>query len=102
MVEDILEGLMQVGILIPLMCLLRRENVQNGFKLTLLFCGFFLMNKFLLVLPLNVKTFALFEGDWNWSGKLYAIIGSVLFYGLFKNHFSQHDFLVLKQAKGSY
>lgn len=33
---------------------------------------------------------------WNWSGKIYAITGSLLFYFQFKKMFASHDYITLK------
>ena len=45
--------------------------------------------------------FQLFRGMWNWSGKVYAIIGAIVFYLLFRENFAEHDFVKLQQKEGS-
>lgn len=67
-----------------------------------LFVVFYILNRVLIKLPYEFPNlnFAS-EFSWNWSGKTYAIIGSLIFYFSFRNYFSKNNFLHLKQAKGS-
>lgn len=38
---------------------------------------------------------------WNWSGKIYAVTGSLLFYFQFKKMFATHDYITLKRKNNA-
>ncbi|MCB0497046.1 MAG: CPBP family intramembrane metalloprotease [Cyclobacteriaceae bacterium] len=76
-------------------------RIKVKWRLLLLFVIFFMLNQILLELPRQFSEFSFTGGSWNWSGKIYAIIGSIVFYFLFRKDFSANDFFTLKQKKGS-
>lgn len=78
---------------------LKKSNIK--WKVLVLFCLFFLLNQLLLELPRKFEHLKIIESNWNWSGKIYAIVGSILFYLVFKKEFSDNDFFKIKQAKNS-
>jgi membrane protease YdiL (CAAX protease family) len=54
----------------------------------------------LLAIPWYIRELAI-GTQWNWTGKLIAIAGSLIFYRIFRSEFKEHDFFTLKQKPGS-
>lgn len=78
---------------------LKKPDIK--WKAIILFPSFFLLNQFLLELPGQIPALRIFDGNWNWSGKIYALTGSILFYMLFKKVFVKNDFFTFKQKDDS-
>ena len=91
--------LLYLLIVLPLV-LLSAKDIRKFWKVLVLFAAFFLMNQLLLAIPRYVHELS-FGTQWNWSGKLAAIIGSLIFYRVFRSDFKEHDFFTLKQQPGS-
>ena len=91
--------LLYLAIVLPII-LISAKDIKKGRKVLVLFITFFILNQMLLVIPWHIRELAI--GDqWNWSGKLIAIIGSIIFYRIFRSDFKEHDFFTLKQKPGS-
>lgn len=89
---------------VVLLLLLFYRRREKGYGLLVLYFVFAIINIFLLVSPMLFAPLdftSSLGGSWNWSGKIYAIAGSILFYFLFRGEFSENDFIGLKQKKGS-
>ena len=82
--------------------LLFYKKDEASYRLFLLFFVFAFLNTFLLVLPAIFAPFDIIDGNWNWSGKIFAIVGSITFYFLFRDNFPENDFVSLKQKEGSF
>ncbi|WP_111309798.1 CPBP family intramembrane glutamic endopeptidase [Confluentibacter sediminis] len=96
----LIKNIAQLLIVLPLIIYtLKKSHIK--WSALLLFCLFFLQNQLLLELPREFEFLNIIEGNWNWSGKIYAMAGSLLFYWLFKKEFSEHDFFKIKQARNS-
>lgn len=61
----------------------------------------FLVSNSLLTLPIHYLVFKFMGKTWNWSGKIYATIGSGLIYFIFKKDFKQTDLITLDQQPNS-
>lgn len=61
----------------------------------------FLVSNILLTLPIHYPVFQFMGKAWNWSGKIYATIGSSLVYFIFKKDFKKTDFITLYQQPNS-
>ncbi|PCI35467.1 MAG: CPBP family intramembrane metalloprotease [Flavobacteriaceae bacterium] len=99
--KEIIESLIHVIAILPLLFLCIKTDNSKRIKLIILFVMYFIGYQVLLRLPFYFSSFQFIEGDWNWSGKLLAIIGSLIFYSFFKNNFYPHHFLTIKQEKKS-
>ena len=100
MIKYIALSIVELLIISPIVLLsLKKEKGQS--KIILLFAGFFIFNTILLVLPKQYENLDFIGGDWNWTGKLLAIVGSLIFYFLFRGHFKQNDFLTVHQKENS-
>ncbi|MBS3788322.1 CPBP family intramembrane metalloprotease [Candidatus Bipolaricaulota bacterium] len=91
-----------MGAISPVLLFYKKED--RSYKLFVLFFAFAFIHSFLLVLPMvfpQINFTGSLGSSWNWSGKLYSIFGSVLFYFAFRRYFEKNDFLSLKQKEGS-
>lgn len=77
--------------------LIASNKAEDTYKCLLLFVAYFFFYACLLNLPNWFPVLKFMHGNWNWSGKLYAIAGSILFYQLFKTSFSNYHFITFKQ-----
>lgn len=68
-------------------------------KVVAAFAAFYVANQLLVFLPILYPNFRLFDGMWNWTGKLFAIVGSVLFLLAYRKYRRQDYYLTLKQNK---
>ena len=75
------------------MAFIRSEG--KGKYIVLLVAYFFLITC-LLALPNFIPAARLVDSSWNWAGKAYAIVGSLLFYGLCRRVFVQYDYITFK------
>lgn len=60
----------------------------------------FMMHGLLLYLPTDFESLRLTNGTWNWSGKIFAFLGSLLFLSLYRKFALKDYFLTFKQNKG--
>lgn len=74
----------------------KRESLQ----VVAVFALYFLAHGLLLMLPTEVEVVRLTHGNWNWSGKIYATLGSVIFLLLYRKFELKDYFLTFKQEKG--
>ena len=74
---------------------------DNKWKHLLLFASYYFFYLILLVIPNLFPALRIVESAWNWSGKLYAITGSIIFYSLFRKAFSQHNYITFRQNNNS-
>ena len=91
--------LVSMAVTSPLLLYYREK--EESWKFIPLFFAFGFVHTCLLVLPLGFESLDLIGGSWNWTGKLFSILGSILFYYLFRGGFSENDFLNIGQKKGS-
>ena len=74
---------------------------NNKWKHLLLFASYYFFYLFLLAIPNLFPALRIVESAWNWSGKLYAITGSISFYLLFRKAFPQHNYITFKQKNNA-
>lgn len=73
------------------------DRPDRKWKLLILFALFYVGYSFLLFAPLLFPQLRFIVSEWNWSGKTYALAGSILFYVLFRKVFTEHDFMTFRQ-----
>jgi uncharacterized protein len=101
-VRLLIEGLLELLIISPLYVrFLRQPGDRRNARLFLLFAVFSLLHDLLLRLPMHYMAINFAPGNWNWSGKVYSIIGSIIFYRLFRHEFADNDFVTFRQQPGS-
>lgn len=76
-----------------------KNRKPEGFKVLLVFALFFLCNGILLYLPLEFKELRIFNGKWNWSGKIFAIVGAIIFLLIYRKFSLKDYYLTFKQDK---
>ncbi len=74
---------------------------DRRWKYLSLFSLYYLGYSCLLFTPMLYPALSFIDSDWNWSGKLYAFGGSILFYILFRKLFAEHNFITFKQRNTS-
>lgn len=67
----------------------------------LVFSFFYLFSSVLLYLPVYFPRFIFIEGHYNWSGKIYSLLGSVAFLFVFRKYTLEDYYLTLKQKRGT-
>jgi len=78
------------------------DRSGDKWKNLLLFASYYCLYLFLLSAPTLFPELQFVESNlWNWSGKTYAITGSLLFYSLFRKSFANHNFISFKQNNNS-
>lgn len=70
-------------------------------KYLILFAAFFVVYSCLLYFPSWMPSLRIIEGEWNWSGKIYGIAGSLLFLLVFRKELGDHNFITLRQRSNS-
>ncbi|MCE7053203.1 CPBP family intramembrane metalloprotease [Algoriphagus sp. AGSA1] len=63
------------------------------------FVVFYLLNAILLNLPFAYPETKISNGNWNWPGKLYAVLGSLIFLSIYRKFPLSDYFLTFKQEK---
>lgn len=92
----ILTLIIELIVISPLI-VIARTRADYKWKYVILFVLYYLGYSCLLFAPLLYPELSFIESDWNWSGKIYAIVGSILFYILFRKAFSTHNYITFKQ-----
>lgn len=96
----VITGLIELLIVCPILLVYRKRDEPSS-KNVLICCAFFLINHLLLRLPQYYNPLGSFGLHWNWIGKLYAIMGSIVTYLLCRNALRPNDFFVWQQKPGS-
>lgn len=89
--------LIQLLLITPLLVISLNKFDQKPIRV-FLFLIYFALYTSLLALPgLFPATKIIHSDQWNWSGKIFAITGSILFYARFKALFTNLNFITFKQ-----
>ncbi|MDR7130863.1 membrane protease YdiL (CAAX protease family) [Algoriphagus sp. 4150] len=99
MIRVIAENLLQLAIVFPIIILMLKDRNLETLKILSAFAIFYLLNAVLLNLPFVYSETRIINGHWNWSGKLYAILGSLVFLSLYRKFPLSDYFLTLRQNK---
>lgn len=71
---------------------------DSRWKYLLLFAAYYIFYLYFLALPNFFPELRIIKNtSWNWSGKIYAITGSLLFYFKLREAFSNHNYITFKQ-----
>lgn len=78
------------------------RHSDHKWKNLLLFFLYYYLYLCLLATPNWAPELRFIESNpWNWSGKTYAIIGSLVFYFVFRKSFDNHNYITFKQNNNS-
>lgn len=99
MTRVILEHLVHFIFVLPIILFMMKDRKMANLKVLLAFSIFFILNSALLYLPIEYKELKLIDGNWNWTGKVYAILGAIIFLLVYKTFELKDYFLTIKQDK---
>lgn len=74
---------------------------KNSWKLIALCFLFYFISSNALRITNVFPQLNFIESTWNWSGKIYSILVSIVFYFALRNKFKEYDFVTIKQAPNS-
>ena len=100
MIETIIKQIILLILVLPIIFLTLKDRKLDTLKILLVFSAFFIANVFLLYLPLEFEQLKFINGKWNWSGKIYAICGSIIFLIIYRKFELKDYHLTLKQNQG--
>ncbi|MEQ8361959.1 MAG: CPBP family intramembrane glutamic endopeptidase [Cyclobacteriaceae bacterium] len=100
MIEQLTLTLLILVSTVPIILLFSEKQTNMG-KYAGLLTLYHLAYVALIFLPLAYSYLAIPGGSMNWTGKLLAILFSLVFYWMVRHHFNDHDFIVSPPLKGS-
>lgn len=100
MLQEFASQIIELLLVLPITLLSIRKS-KGSWKLILLCFLFYLISSNSLRVVFLFPQLDFIGGYWNWSGKAFSIIVSVLFYFIFKSKLKENDFFTLKQVPNS-
>lgn len=97
MINALIENILQLIIVSPLVFLSLNKRDKETLKVLLVFIVYFLVRISLLHLPFEYSQTNFIKGNWNWSGKVFAIVSSLLFLLVYRKFKLKDYFLTFKQ-----
>ncbi|MFK8060967.1 MAG: CPBP family intramembrane glutamic endopeptidase [Polaribacter sp.] len=99
MTKIIVKSILQLIIISPIILLTLKNKKIENLKILVTFIIFFLVNQISLYLPLIYPELRIsnWNSHWNWTGKIYAIIGAIVFLLIYRKFPLKDYFLTLKQ-----
>jgi uncharacterized protein len=97
--SNILESLIHLSFIFTLIYFFRKDSQKDTSLLIGLLVVFYLVNNLVLRLPFYYVELNIFGGQWNWSGKVYAIVWSILFLYIFQNRFQNFVSFQIKLSR---
>ncbi len=73
------------------------NRADYKWKHLLLFVFYYLFYFTILFIPSYNSEYRIIDNTWNWSGKIYAITSSILFYAIFRKSLEGHNYITFKQ-----
>lgn len=95
----ILEPILHLIIVLPILFLFLRKKDSESFLTAVVFSLYFLINAILVHLPIDFEKINVLGGNWNWTGKILGIIGSITFLLIYKKFKLKDYYLTLEQDK---
>lgn len=95
----IAENLLHLIITLPIVFITLKNRNQDTLKVLLTFFAYFFLNHLLIFIPIEYPVTRIGVSNWNWSGKLYAILGSIVFLAVYRKFPLRDYFLTFKQDK---
>ena len=99
MTKIIAENLLKLIIVSPIIIFTLKNKKLETLKVLSAFVIFFLINQISVNLPFIIPELRIsnWNSNWNWVGKIYTIIGSILFLMLYRKYPLKDYFLTFKQ-----
>lgn len=102
MARILLQSGLHVLIIVPFAIFMLKGKSRTNYLRILVFACCYLIYELVEVLPRLCSAFDIIESSWNWDGKMYGVILTILFYFLFRKMFRDNDFFTLKQQKEAF
>ncbi|WP_347922934.1 CPBP family intramembrane glutamic endopeptidase [Pontimicrobium sp. SW4] len=99
MKKAILETLFYLVLISPIIIYSLKDKKRQTLKVILAFASIALLSNVLMIVPIEYESLVLFDSKWNWSGKLYATLGVLLFLVVYGKFQLKDYYLTLKQNK---
>jgi len=100
MAQLLLTQIIELLVISPLIAI-GVNSPDSKWKSIILFASFYVVYSCLVSFPSWMPALRIIEGEWNWSGKIYGIVGSILFLMVFRKELGDHNFITLRQRKTS-
>lgn len=97
MINAFIENILQLIIVSPLVFISLNKRDKETLKVLLVFIVYFLVRISLLHLPIEYNQTNFINGNWNWSGKIFAILSSILFLLVYRKFKLKDYYLTFKQ-----
>lgn len=97
MLKAFLEHLIHLAIVMPIILLSLSNRKSETLKVLTIFSIYFLIHSMLLYLPLEINELSLIKGKWNWTGKILAILGSIIFLMVYRKFKLEDYFITFRQ-----
>lgn len=100
MTKTIFESIIYLSLVSPIILITLKNRKPETLKILLIFSVYFILHRTLLYLPLKFEVLRVFDGNWNWTGKIYAVLGSVIFLMIYRKFTLADYHLTFHQNKG--
>lgn len=100
MTKTIFESIIYISLVCPIVLITLKNRKFETLKILLIFSVYFILNRTLLYLPLKFEELRIFAGNWNWTGKIFAVLGSVIFLMIYRKFTLSDYHLTFHQNKG--
>jgi len=98
--QNIILIILRLLIISPILFFTIKNKNRDSFNTVIVFVLFFFINE-LLVYSHTIETLRFFKEYWNWSGKFFAIVGSILFLTFYKKYPITEYGITFHQQPGS-
>ncbi|WP_082632260.1 CPBP family intramembrane glutamic endopeptidase [Algoriphagus resistens] len=99
MIRFIAEDLLQMAIVFPIIFIFLKDRNMDTLKILGAFFVYYFFHQILVYIPIQYPEARIGVSSWNWSGKLFAILGSIIFLAVYRKFPLGDYFLTFKQDK---
>lgn len=99
MVQGLTETIISLLIISPLI-LISFNREKRNLKAIVIFFVFYILFNIVLVKPLKIEVLRLINGTYNWTGKVYSVLFTILSYSILKKYLKEENYFTVKQKAG--
>jgi len=101
MLKLFLQYFLYISLVYPIILGFLKNKKSETFKVLVVFILFFILIHLIVHLPIQFNALNVFfkDSNWNWTGKLYSILGSIIFLFLCRKYELKDYFLTTRQNK---
>jgi len=99
MEKTVLKAFIMLFIISPFLFLSIKNTQKETIKIVFILFAFIISHQCLLYIPIAFKELCFVGSKWNWSGKIYAILGSFVFLLCYRKFKMKDYFLTFNQNK---